>query len=1139
MLPSKFGSVRQQKPPTERRTSLRLDASIVALRYEKTVPAEPPILIVSRDPTRLSRRPSSSSASSHSSRHRPIVIVPPGMVAPPAEEHPALRGSSSASSSASFSASASSSSSPTPRTSPVSVEEWKRDSGVARNKSTSTIHEEEGEDDYTEAACKSRIPAVGSTVSSLVSSVMSQPSTTAQRIDDPFVDDNSIFAPLTTTLSDPLCVVYNPRCTTPPPPQASHSDTAAPLSSPLSSPSPATVTATPTAPTTPTRPSRAAPTVPFSIPYSECVAGRVPSSPTNPPTFSRRSHQSTRRSIQSSPRNSCSSSPPTISRGLSPRSGSRFGIFSQMFSPTQPLWRGSVSASTSNNGGDFSASSTHTPTASAHSTVATAVPTPEATASATSTVNATATDPAVALALTGSELEQTHSSEKEQGSSHFWNRSRSASTISNKNSTSTATSVDPTTISSDCDLPFVPIDVSIPCDNLLDDAFMNTVSFSNRGSIMLGAQDAALVDSAIQQCSMASASIDSASSASASTNTDTLATPNNDESDSGCATPTPMPTPSNAAPRSVIPTSTPTTPTTPKSQSQDLPRPSDESNDMNNPVKGADDVSPQDSSSTPDIRVLAADVEKESQKVRSLYTVGDGSHGEPGKRRSYCERLEPTPEVPSEENELDPAQSHLSPAWQMPASGSSSSLRSRVGGLEDWDDLEGARVDRYGFITLPPPAGTRIGTPTETRSASGSPRKRSILQRRDPYSLTSTLSGSGRRTPTRKVSARSLNTQTSELSVSTSLRSSRSVIRQASNLLPHNRDRRWMDEAGDMLDAAPSLQDIVDEIQAEKLTEVMKKKEWERSEKWRRMAKVVRKGGEGEGMEFEFDTKNPKLIERTWKGIPDRWRAAAWWSFMATSARAHEGMMLEDNIVAEFHRLQLRSSPDDVQIDLDVPRTISRHIMFRRRYRGGQRLLFRVLHAISIYYPETGYVQGMASLAATLLCYFDEEKCFVMLVRMWQLRGLARLYRPGFEELMAAMSDFSQHWLHKEVASKLDELCIDTTAYGTRWYLTLFNLSVPFPAQLRIWDVFLLLGDGSSAASEHRRPESNSSSSGEYDVLHATSAALAQALREVLLDAEFENAMKALTSSIPVKDEDLLMKVVKAEYKQHHGKKRT
>ena len=228
-----------------------------------------------------------------------------------------------------------------------------------------------------------------------------------------------------------------------------------------------------------------------------------------------------------------------------------------------------------------------------------------------------------------------------------------------------------------------------------------------------------------------------------------------------------------------------------------------------------------------------------------------------------------------------------------------------------------------------------------------------------------------------------------------------------------------MDEAGDMLSTTPSLQDIVDEVRAEMLTEAVKRKESERSEKWRKMAKVVRKGSEGQGMEFEFDVKNPKLIERTWKGIPDRWRAAAWWSFMATSAREHNPAASEQVVVAEFRRLQLRSSPDDVQIDLDVPRTISRHIMFRRRYRGGQRLLFRVLHAISIYFPETGYVQGMASLAATLLCYFDEEKCFVMLVRMWQLRGLARLYRPGFVELMAAMSDFNDNWIGKDVASKL------------------------------------------------------------------------------------------------------------------------
>ena len=58
------------------------------------------------------------------------------------------------------------------------------------------------------------------------------------------------------------------------------------------------------------------------------------------------------------------------------------------------------------------------------------------------------------------------------------------------------------------------------------------------------------------------------------------------------------------------------------------------------------------------------------------------------------------------------------------------------------------------------------------------------------------------------------------------------------------------------------------------------------------------------------------------------------------------------------------------------------------------------------------------------------------------------------------------------------------------------------------------------------------------DILHATSAALIHALRDVLLDSDFENAMKALTAWIPVRDEDLLMKVASAEWKRHLGKRR-
>jgi hypothetical protein len=229
-----------------------------------------------------------------------------------------------------------------------------------------------------------------------------------------------------------------------------------------------------------------------------------------------------------------------------------------------------------------------------------------------------------------------------------------------------------------------------------------------------------------------------------------------------------------------------------------------------------------------------------------------------------------------------------------------------------------------------------------------------------------------------------------------------------------------MDEAGDMLTLPPGLADIAEVEEGGKAAEGLKKKEWNRAEKWRKMAKVVKTGKDGEGMEFEFDTRNPKLIERTWKGIPDRWRSAAWYSFLSASAGKRKDSPSQEHIIAAFHKLQDQSSADDVQIDIDVPRTINSHIMFRRRYRGGQRLLFRVLHALSLYFPNTGYVQGMASLAATLLCYYDEEKTFVMLVRMWTLRGLDKLYEAGFPGLMAALDEFQKQWLDGgEVSKKL------------------------------------------------------------------------------------------------------------------------
>lgn len=60
---------------------------------------------------------------------------------------------------------------------------------------------------------------------------------------------------------------------------------------------------------------------------------------------------------------------------------------------------------------------------------------------------------------------------------------------------------------------------------------------------------------------------------------------------------------------------------------------------------------------------------------------------------------------------------------------------------------------------------------------------------------------------------------------------------------------------------------------------------------------------------------------------------------------------------------------------------------------------------------------------------------------------------------------------------------------------------------------------------------------GTLDILHATSAALIDGTRDILLGSDFECAMKCLTSWIPIRDEDLLIKVAKAEWNVHRKKR--
>ncbi|KZT73319.1 RabGAP/TBC [Daedalea quercina L-15889] len=251
-------------------------------------------------------------------------------------------------------------------------------------------------------------------------------------------------------------------------------------------------------------------------------------------------------------------------------------------------------------------------------------------------------------------------------------------------------------------------------------------------------------------------------------------------------------------------------------------------------------------------------------------------------------------------------------------------------------------------------------------------------------------------------------------------------------------------------------------------------------------------------------SKERKLRERTFKGIPDCWRSAAWDMLLCQFSRHSK---TETRQLSQEYREALdRPSTYDVQIDLDVPRTISGHVMFRTRYGQGQRSLFHVLHSFSLRCETCGYCQGMGPIAATLLCYFEPERVYASLVRLHDAYQMHAIFSPGFPGLLEAI--YVQERIMEQVMppvyAAFKKHMISTTSYATKWYITLFANSVPFQTQLRLWDAFLLEG---------------------YDIFVVVAVAIVWAYRDHITSASasFETVLSLLSSFFVPEDENALL----------------
>jgi len=209
--------------------------------------------------------------------------------------------------------------------------------------------------------------------------------------------------------------------------------------------------------------------------------------------------------------------------------------------------------------------------------------------------------------------------------------------------------------------------------------------------------------------------------------------------------------------------------------------------------------------------------------------------------------------------------------------------------------------------------------------------------------------------------------------------------------------------------------------------------------------------------------RQKKILKELLKGALPNSRRTQWWRIcMGDSDMKKFSIEYESMLQIEF------DLKEACQIDKDINRCLRFHKMFSTRYGEGQCKLYRVLRAYATQDRETKYTQGMSTLAAILLIYFQSEAEAYGAMRVlfhkyklhdWYANNLIGLTEafPIFEKLA------SQHipQVHNHLVthiSKVMNIENYSSLFFTNWILECYFSSLPHSLSLKCWDIFLFIG---------------------------------------------------------------------------------
>eukprot|EP00123_Amoebidium_parasiticum_P011681 comp20850_c0_seq1/m.27581 comp20850_c0_seq1/g.27581 ORF comp20850_c0_seq1/g.27581 comp20850_c0_seq1/m.27581 type:complete len:778 (-) comp20850_c0_seq1:31-2364(-) len=289
-------------------------------------------------------------------------------------------------------------------------------------------------------------------------------------------------------------------------------------------------------------------------------------------------------------------------------------------------------------------------------------------------------------------------------------------------------------------------------------------------------------------------------------------------------------------------------------------------------------------------------------------------------------------------------------------------------------------------------------------------------------------------------------------------------------------------------------------------------KQKEREEKWKYMTSDRNWPG-------FFGPKGPnkKLRERTYKGMPDSYRAVMWARFLGLppetiEERSHKGgppsavkknpEYVKWDQIYQGLKNRLGECKDLYQIDLDVNRALRDHIMFKDRYSIKQQHLFYVLGCFALHRPDMGYCQGMSGVVAFLLMFMDETTAFMAMDKLFSLSKyqMDGLYTIGFPRLWDMYAVFMMMVkdklpdLKRHFERQKDIMHVDVGVFGSKWFLQVFQDKLPSYTVLRVWDIYLMEG---------------------YSIVPAVALAILQMHKNMLLRMDGDELMDFLSNRLP------------------------